>query len=219
MLRKRGHKNVLFDMIQNMVFDFIYHEHLSYFLVKPLIRLLADHDLTVFDIQQFDIHGGSIRVFVSKPNNNSITVNSTAIEQFLELEKAVGLHELSTYLNFPKDVERIRIELLNLLWKLKTENKTVAAYGASAKGTVLSNYCGINQDLVEYVIDDTPEKQGYLTPGSHIKIVTSDYLETHKPDYLLLFAWNFAEELIEKTQQYRKDGGRYIIPIPSVRVI
>ena len=84
---------------------------------------------------------------------------------------------------------------------------------------MLSNYCGINQDLVEYVIDDTPEKQGYLTPGSHIKIVTSDHLETHKPDYLLLFAWNFAEEFIEKTQQYKKDGGRYIIPISSVRVI
>jgi len=209
----------LFNFINRTEFDTTYHEHLSYFLVKPLIKLFDKHSLKVFDIEEISIHGGSIRVYVRKSTNKTIEVNEASINQLLDLEKSVGLHELTTYLTFPKDVEKIKNDLLGLLIKLRSENKKVAAYGASAKGTVLSNYCGIDHNLVSYIIDDTPEKIGYLTPGNHIEIVPLTHLQNDTPDYLILFAWNFLEELIEKTKEYRKNGGRYIIPIPSVRVI
>jgi len=209
----------LLSFVNQTEFDTTYHEHLSYFLVKPLIKQLEKHNLTVFDIKQHTIHGGSIRVYVRKAANKSIPVDSQAVQSLLQLEKEVGLHDLATYLNFSKHVMKVKTDVLDLLQKLNSQGKVVAAYGASAKGSVLSNYCGINNNLVRYVIDDTPEKQGHLTPGNNIEIVPANYLQTQRPDYLLIFAWNFAKEIMEKTQEFRNTGGRYIIPIPNVRVI
>jgi len=209
----------LLNFVNKNEFDTTYHEHLSYFLVKPLIHLFKRHGMEIFDIEKFTIHGGCIRVYIKKETNKSVKVNSDAIKWLLELEKDLGLYNVTTYLNFSNDVEKIRNDLLDLLIKLKNQGKIIAAYGASAKGNILTNYCNISNELISYVIDDTPEKQGYFTPGNHIPIVNSSYLKEQKPDYLLLLAWNFADELIAKTQEYKNSGGRYIIPIPNVRIV
>lgn len=209
----------LLNFVNKTEFDTSYHEHLSYFLVKPLIRLFERHRMKIFDIKQFTIHGGSIRIFAKKEGNADIPVNRDPIQWLVELESDLGLHDLSTYLNFSRHVEKIKTDLMELLVRLKNQGKRIAAYGASAKGNVLSNYCGIGKNLIDYIVDDTPEKQGFLTPGNHIPIVDSGYLKNQKPDYLLLFAWNFAEELMQKTKEYQAAGGRYIIPIPNVRIL
>ena len=209
----------LLNFVNKNEFDTTYHEHLSYFLVKPLIHLFKRHGMEIFDIEKFTIHGGCIRVYIKKETNKSVKVNSDAIKWLLELEKDLGLYNVTTYINFSNDVEKIRNDLLDLLIKLKNQGKIIAAYGASAKGNILTNYCNISNELISYVIDDTPEKQGYFTPGNHIPIVNSSYLKEQKPDYLLLLAWNFADELIAKTQEYKNSGGRYIIPIPNVRIV
>ncbi|MBI5065250.1 sugar nucleotide-binding protein [Candidatus Woesearchaeota archaeon] len=209
----------MLNFVNKTEFDTTYHEHLSYFLVKPLTVLFKKHNLEIFNIEKFTIHGGSMRVYVKKESDKTLKVNKDSIKWLLELEEDLGLHDISTYLEFSKDVERIKSDLSGLLTKLKKQGKTIAAYGASAKGTVLLNYCGIGKDLINYVVDDTPEKQGTYTPGQHVPIVNSSMLSEQKPDYLLLLAWNFAEELMNKTQDYKNKGGKYIVPIPSVRVI
>jgi dTDP-4-dehydrorhamnose reductase len=209
----------LLNFVNKNEFDTSYHEHLSYFLVKPLIQLFKRHGMEIFDIKKFTIHGGSIRVFVKKETNQATKSDTDSIKWLLELEKDLGLYDIKTYLKFSNDVEKIKSDLVDLLKKLKAQGKTIAAYGASAKGNVLSNYCGVGADLISYVVDDTPEKQGHYTPGNHIPIVDSSHLKTEKPDYLLLFAWNFAEELMAKTKDYKNAGGRYIIPIPNVTIV
>ncbi len=209
----------LLNFINKNEFDTTYHEHLSYFLVKPLIHLFEKNGFEIFNIYKSTIHGGTLRVFVKKKNNIFIKVEHDPIKWLLELENDLGLYNIKTYQHFSKDVIKIKHELLNLLTQLNKKNKTVAAYGASAKGTVLSNYCGLGKDLISYVVDDTPEKQGFLTPGNRIPIVEFSHLEEKIPDYLLLLAWNFAEELMENTQEYKNSGCKYIIPIPSVKVL
>ena len=209
----------LLNFINKNEFDTTYHEHLSYFLVKPLKQVFATNGFDIFDIHKSTIHGGSIRVFVKKKNNSFIKVNYDAIHWLLELENDLGLYDIDTYLRFSEKVIKIKSDLMELLTQLNKKNKNVAAYGASAKGTVLSNYCGVGNNLVQYVVDDTPEKQGFLTPGSRIPIVDFSYLKKKQPDYLLLLAWNFADELMEKTQDYKNAGGKYIVPIPNVRVL
>ncbi len=208
----------MLNFVNKTEFDTTYHEHLSYFLVKPLTVLFKKHNLEIFNIEKFTIHGGSMRVYAKKEDNKAIKINKDSIKWLLELEQDLGLHDIKTYLDFSKDVEKIKSDLSGLLIKLKQQGKTIAAYGASAKGTVLLNYCGVGKDLINYVVDDTPEKQGTYTPGQHIPIVNSSMLSKEKPDYLLLLAWNFAEELMNKTQDYQKAGGKYIVPIPSVRI-
>ena len=209
----------LLNFINKKEFDTSYHEHLSYFLVRPLTYLFKKYGMEIFDIKKLTIHGGSIRVYIKKEINKTTKVDTDSIKWLLELEKDLGLHTILVYLNFSHNVRRIKDELLAFLKLLKDRGKIIMAYGASAKGTVLLNYCGIGKDYIDYIIDDTPEKQGYFAPGTHIPIVDSSYLKSKKPDYLLLLAWNFAEELIVKTQDYKNSGGRYIIPIPDIMVI
>lgn len=209
----------LVNFINKMEFDTIYHEHLSYFLVKPLLHLFKRHKLDVFDIKKFIMHGGSIRIYAKKESNHAIKGDKESIKWLLELEKDLGLYDERTYFKFSHDIQQIKDGLIKTLYQLKWQGKTIAGYGASAKGTVLTNYCGIGKDILDYIVDDTPEKQKFLTPGTHISIVDASYLKKNKPDYLLLLAWNFAEELMQKTKDYKDSGGRYIIPIPSIKII
>ncbi len=198
-------------------FDTIYHEHLSYFLLKPLAELFSRNGMEVVDVQEFAIHGGTLRLFAAK--KDSMHSNTLAVKKILEREQAQGLYSIETYHLLRKNVEKIKLGLLSLLEKIKAEKKHVAAYGASAKGSTLLNYCGIGNNFIDFIIDDTPEKQNCWSPGNHIPIYPSSRLEEEKPDYLLLLAWNFAKELISKTPLHRARKGKYIIPIPEVRVI
>jgi hypothetical protein len=210
----------LVNFINKKEFDTTYHEHLSYFLIKPIVHLLAEHSLELFDVQQFMIHGGTVRLHIKRTANRSITgERPESIQWLMDLENDLGLHDFKKYREFSSDVENVKKSFMDTLKGLKEKNKKIAAYGASAKGNVLLNFCGIGRDVINYIIDDTPEKIGKFTPGNHIPIVRYDMLHKERPDYLVLLAWNFADELMRKTASYKSSGGRYIIPIPTVRVV
>jgi len=205
------------SLIEKTEFDTIYHEHLSYLLIKPIKILAETHGLRVAKVKKSEIHGGSIRVYLEKKEDPDTSDGS--VQEALAEEENAGLHSSETYLEFGKQVEKIKNNLNALLNKLKNEGKIIAAYGASAKGNTLLNYCKVNKETIQYIFDDTPEKQGKLYPGVHIPILAGSELMEKKPDYLLLLAWNFAKEIIEKTNEYQKDGGKYIVPIPDVTII
>jgi len=199
-------------------FDTAYHEHLSYFLLHPLRQVLEQNGMKIADVQEFEIHGGSIRV-MALPAETAPRAPSSNVQRLLGWEEELGLYEQTTYLRFAAHIERLKEELVTFVHALKSRGKNLAAYGASAKGNVLLNYCGLGRDILDYVADDTPAKQGKFYPGSHLPIVSRAHLHTSPPDYLLLLAWNFVDELVKNTADFRARGGRYIVPIPSLRVI
>jgi len=204
----------LHDLLAKNEFDTIYHEHLSYFLVKPLQTLYRKNGLAINKIEKFQIHGGSIRIYASNDSSKS----DKSIDEFLSMEKNSGLYSIEAYKSFDNKVKNIKEDLIKLLKELKSQNKKVAAYGASAKGNTLLNYCNANKDLIKFIVEDTPEKQNKFAPGSRIPIKDASYLEKENPDFLVMLAWNFAKEIMQKTEGFRKRGGKYIIPIPEVKV-
>ena len=208
-------------LVNKKEFDTVYHEHLSYFLLKPLKLLFSKHDMIILDIQQSVIHGGTIRIFVEKASNSTERTSgeATSAEWLIDLENDLGLHNLSRYKEFQPDVSTLKHEIESLLNNLKKNNKTIAAYGASAKGCILLNFCNIGRETIEYIVDDTPEKLHKLAPGTLIPIVGKEAIRDNRPDYLLLLAWNFTEELIQKTEDYRMSGGRYIVSIPILKLL
>ncbi len=199
-------------------FDTAYHEHLSYFLLHPLKIALEKNGFVLADVHEFEIHGGSIRLMATRGGSLPGT-GAENIQRLLNWEEELGLHVESSYLRFASHVALLKEELTVFLRALKIRDKKIAAYGASAKGNVLLNYCGIGRDLLEYVVDDTPAKQGKFYPGNHLPIVSRTHLHDIPPHYLLLLAWNFVDEMVKNTAQFREKGGRYIVPIPSLRVI
>lgn len=206
------------NIVEKNQFDTIYHEHLSYFLLKPLIKLFEANGFKVVDIQQFKIHGGTMRVFAAK-KPSSIRKNDATITKAIRNEKLKNLYSIETYLKLARNVEKIKNDLILILNDIKNKGKHVAAYGASAKGNTLLNYCGVGAGLIDFIIDDTPEKQNCQSPGNNIPIFAPLHLEEKKPEYLILLAWNFAKELISKTTSHQYRGGKYIVPIPEVKVI
>lgn len=202
----------LVDLIQKCEFDTIYHEHLSYFLVKPLQQAVEAHGLRIIDVRHRPIHGGTIRAFVAK--QSSAYSVSTSVKDFLSTEQELGLHDSAVYASFAKTVETNRRDMLALVQRLVDEGKRIAGYGAAAKGNTLLNYYGITRDKIQYICDDNPKKHGYLVPGTHIPIVEPSRLTTEPCDYLLLLAWNFADEIKRRTQDFQAEGGQYILPVP-----
>lgn len=204
----------LIDLIENVEFDTIYQEHLSYFSITPFDRLLKKHGLNLIDVERLPVHGGSVRVFVSKKGANSVRV-----KKLLQLEKNKKLLSPETYLKFRRKVDKIRHELIQQLWDLRLKGKSIVGYGASAKGNVMLNYCRIGPETLDYIVDSIPYKQGKFTPGMHIPIYPESKLLEKQPDYTLLLAWNFADEIIKKQSQYRKRGGRFILAVPKLSII
>ena len=202
----------LWDLFTHNQFDTIYHEHLSYFLLAPLIGLFRAHNLSIFDVEELDIHGGSLRIYASK---DFYPVKSS-VNRFLDIEASRGLYSEDYYLSFGSRVDSVRTHLSHTLGELYNLGSKVMGYGASAKGISLLNYCHVDNTLIDSIVDDTPEKQNKWTPGSLIPIVDFSRFEKDSPDYILLLAWNFKEELIRKTQHL---NCKYILPIPEVRVI
>lgn len=199
------------DMIDATEFDTIYHEHLSYFSLTALNNLFRRHNLNINEVQLLPIHGGTLRVYASR--------EETSLESLLSAEMEWGVGDLGFYKDFSSKAERLRGELVGLLQTLKQQGKRIAVYGASAKGSTLLNYCGIGKETLDFVVDRSTVKQGLYTPGTHLQIHPTEKLLSDMPDYVLLLTWNFADEILEQQTEYRSRGGRFIIPIPSVKVV
>lgn len=204
------------DFIEHTEFDTIYHEHVFYFTLTALQPLFARHGLTIFRVERFPIHGGSLRLFAGHTGVYPVEKSATDL---LAEETRKGVNSLAYYEGFGNQVRTIRDELVALLAKLKREGRRIAAYGASAKGSTLLNYYGVGVDTLDFVADRSTYKQGRLTPGTHIPIVAPEELAKRKPDYTLLLTWNFAEEILAQQKAYRDAGGKFIVPIPTVKVV
>ncbi len=205
----------LLDLLEKNEFDTIYHEHLSYFSLKPLIKLFKGHDLSIAEVQHLPTHGGSLRIFATK--KSSSVKRTPSIKEFTDQESDKKLGTKYPYLEFSKGVAELRKKLIKLLNGLHSKNKKIAGYGASAKGNVLLNYCGLGKNIINYIVDSIPYKQGRYTPGTHIPIFPENRLEKDQPDYTLLLSWNFAEEIFRKQIKYRESGGRFILTVPYLR--
>jgi hypothetical protein len=203
------------DLLDNVEFDTIYHEHLCYYSLTALDELFRRHGLLVHEVERIAIHGGSLRLFVTHLGTEAPT---SAVSQLLK-EESGWVSDPVVYRSFGERVNRLRDDLVKLLRQLKGEGHSIAAYGASAKGSTLLNYFGIGRDVLDYVVDRSSVKQGRYTPGTQLPILDPSRLLEEPPDYVLLLTWNFKEEILHQQAAYRAGGGKFIIPIPDVSVV
>lgn len=202
------------DLVEHAEFDTIYHEHLCYFSLTALDALVRRHGLMLQDVERLPIHGGSLRLFIGKG-----TQQSEAVLTLLAEERALGMHEQPYYDRLAAKVEAIKAQLTSLLGELRSRGQRVAAYGAAAKGATLLNYCELGTESLEYVVDRSTYKQGQYMPGVRLPIYAPEKLLETQPDYLLLLAWNFADEIMAQQSEYRARGGKFIVPVPEPRIV
>ena len=220
-LSKKGIFVIEFPYMKNLMkdieFDTIYHEHLSYLIVKPLIKLFKRYNMEIADLIEFDIHGGTVRIIVKKTSNEKIKTKTEVIDRFILNEKNTGLHTLKTYEELNSNAKTIKKEFLEFIKQNK--DKKIVAYGASAKGNTFLNYCGLSKKDINFIVDDTLDKQGLFFSGTDIPIVSYENIKKENPDYIVILAWNFAKEIMDKTQDFKNSGGKYVIAIPKLKII
>jgi C-methyltransferase C-terminal domain/Putative zinc binding domain/Methyltransferase domain len=205
------------EMVDRCEFDTVYHEHLFYYSLTALVRLFDRHGLKALDVERLPIHGGSLRLTAGRGDGPGRP--SAAVAALLAAEADWGVDRLGPYLDFAGRVEALGRSIRETLAGLKRRGHRLAAYGASAKGSTLLNYAGVGADLLDYVVDRSTFKQGLYTPGTHLPIHPPEKLLEDMPDFVLLLTWNFADEILAQQAAYRARGGRFVVPVPEVRVV
>jgi hypothetical protein len=208
----------LMQLIAGNQFDTIYHEHFSYFSFITVEKILAAHGLIIFDVEELNTHGGSLRIYARHADNQSRPIAS-GVGELREREINLGYDHLPRYFTFAEKVRATKRNLLAFLIQLKNENKSIVGYGAPGKGNTLLNYCGIRTDFIDYTVDRNPYKQGKFLPGSHIPILNPDQIKVSKPDYVFILPWNIKDEIMNQLSYIKTWGGKFIVPIPEVGVI
>jgi len=208
----------LVQLIDNNQFDTIYHEHFSYLSFYTVQQIFAAAGLELFDVEELPTHGGSLRIYAKHAEDKSKKIEDT-IRLMLEKEKAKGIDQLAYYDNFEQKATTVKLDLLDFLIQQKRAGKKVSAYGAAAKGNTLLNYCGVKNDLINYVVDANPHKQNKWLPASHIPVKNEQYLRDDKPDYVIILPWNLKEEIMQQLAYIREWGGRFVIPVPALQTL
>jgi len=222
LLPDHGRITIEFPHLQRLVeenqFDTIYHEHFSYFSFIVVERILAHHRLRIFDVESLPTHGGSLRIYAQHARADNVAV-SPAVAALRAEEHAAGYDGPSAYQRFSGRVVDVKYALLDFLIASRRAGKTVAAYGAPAKGNTLLNYCGIRTDMIAFTVDRSPHKQGMLLPGTHIPIRHPDAILAERPDFLLILPWNLRDEIVEQMAVIRSWGGEFVVPIPRLQIL
>lgn len=208
----------LMQLVDNSQFDTIYHEHFSYLSFTTVKLIFESQGLELFDVEEIPTHGGSLRIYAKHKEDSSKEI-SVSVDALLDKEKKKGMLTLEYYRNFSEKALKIKVDILTFLSQQKTAGKKVAAYGAAAKGNTLLNYCGVKNDMIDYVVDANPYKQNKFLPASHIPVVNEDYLKADQPAYVIVLPWNLREEIISQLSYIRNWGGKFVIPIPAFEVI
>lgn len=220
----------LMQLIEQNQFDTIYHEHFSYLSLLAVQAIFAEHGLTIFDVQEIPTHGGSLRIFATHTAGPAHTADPArtadpahpvqpAVENLLRTERKKGMDRIDYYKGFQQKVEDTKNAFLQFLLQAKKEGKRVGAYGAAAKGNTLLNFCGVKTDLVHFVVDANPHKQGKFLPGSHIPVVEESVLKAEKPDFVVIFPWNIKEEIMQQLAYIREWNGKFVTAIPQLEIL
>lgn len=206
-------------IINEMQYDMIYHEHMSYYSLTALMKFFARFDMEIFEVKHIPLRAGTIRFYSRKTGRRHEPISQT-VKELLAYEQERGLDKLEAYQQFAKRIEGTKLQLMDILEKLKREGKTIIGYGASGRATTIMNYCGIDSRYLDYVVDDAPAKHGLYTPGTHVPIKPWAATESPpRPDYALIFAWSFIDEVKRRRMDYLQQGGEFIVPLPEVKII
>jgi 2-polyprenyl-3-methyl-5-hydroxy-6-metoxy-1,4-benzoquinol methylase len=208
----------LMQLVDNNQFDTIYHEHFSYLSFHTVEQIFKSQGLKLFDVQELSTHGGSLRIFATHIENDKLNV-STNVTELKQKEIARGLTSLEYYNNFQSAALKVKLQLLAFLLSAKKEGKKVAAYGAAAKGNTLLNYCGVKNDLIDFVVDANPHKQNKYLPASHIPVHAPPFIDEQKPDYVLILPWNLKDEITTQLSHISGWGGKFVVPIPRLEIL
>ncbi len=206
----------IINILEQNAYDQIYDEHIWYFSLTSLSNLFKQYDMEIFDAEKQWVHGGSMRVYIC---NKGRYEKTDRLKKYLKIEEEKGIASIIPYLEFRENVEESKRKLKELVSKLKSEGKKIVGYAAASKGTIVFNYCDIGSDIVEYISDSTPFKQGLYSPGKHIPIVSPDFFQKDNADYAILSAWNHAKEITEKEKEFITRGGRFIVHLPTPRIV
>ncbi len=208
----------LYQLITNNQFDTIYHEHFSYFSLYTHLKIYQKHNLDIYDVKEISTHGGSLRLFIKHKEDNSKQI-SNSINNILLKEKEINLDKINGYLNFQTKANTVKYDLLDFIINAKRNGSKIAGYGAAAKGNTLLNYCGIKNDLIDFIVDKSGFKQNKYTPGTHIPIKNEEFLKQEKPNYILILPWNIKEEIMAQLNYVREWDAKFVIAIPELELI
>ena len=208
----------LMQLVDNNQFDTIYHEHFSYLSFNTVKQIFESQGLEMFDVEEIPTHGGSLRIFAKHATNKELAI-SPNVGALLAKEQQKGLTGLSYYDNFQQKALKVKLDFTSFLIEQKNAGKKVAAYGAAAKGNTLLNYCGIKNDLIDFVVDANPHKQNKYLPGSHIPVVNEADLKEAKPDYVIIFPWNIKDEVTQQLGYIKDWGGKFVTAVPDLQIV